>query len=191
MPGQYTPKRKPEFVAGTDYALIPLSQEQFALVDAADAEWICAWNWSAMWNLNTKSFYAVRKEKCADGKKRLVYLHRAIEGSGSVVVDHRNHRTLDDRKSNLRDANYVSNQVNRRMDKRNRSGYKGVFKVGSRYRCSFRNKNRGTYATPEEANARYLEVAREEFGDFAWDGQDDSPLAKLLTRCSQPVTIRV
>lgn len=39
---------------------IPLSQGQFAIVDASNYDWLIQWKWYAQWNPKTRSFYAVR-----------------------------------------------------------------------------------------------------------------------------------
>jgi hypothetical protein len=51
------------------YRTIPLTQGQFALVDEADYESLAVFKWHAIWNINTKSFYAVR-----NGNK-IIYLY--------------------------------------------------------------------------------------------------------------------
>jgi hypothetical protein len=38
-----------------DYRLIPLSQGQFAKVDAADYEWLNHWKWNARWAARGRS----------------------------------------------------------------------------------------------------------------------------------------
>lgn len=105
------PRNKP-------FRFIPLSQGQNAIVNVEDFEWLSQWNWSAMWNTHTKSFYAYRR-----GDKRGIYMHALIAGGRS---DHVDHDTLNNRRSNLRLASYEENSRNQRLRADNKSGYKGV-----------------------------------------------------------------
>jgi hypothetical protein len=52
----------------TSYRLIPLTQGQFATVDAADYEWIVQWKWCAHWSKEGKCFYASRVD-VSSGKR--------------------------------------------------------------------------------------------------------------------------
>ena len=42
------------------YREIPLTQGQFATVDADNYEWLSQFKWSARWAKNTRSYYAIR-----------------------------------------------------------------------------------------------------------------------------------
>src|SRR5882762_1985840 len=87
------------------YRLIPLTQGQNAIVDAADFEWLSKWNWQAQWDEHTKGFYA-RRALYGGGA---VIMHRLIYKSPCKQVDHKNHNTLDNRKLNLRGCNQQEN----------------------------------------------------------------------------------
>ena len=54
-------------------------------------------------------------------------------GNPDCYVDHINHITNDNRKSNLRLANPVQNQSNRVLGKNNKSGVKGVYQSKSKW----------------------------------------------------------
>jgi hypothetical protein len=89
------------------------------LLDEVDLEWASGFRW----RLHTHG-YAQR----STGE----LLHRAIaERMGldidGVDVDHENGVKLDCRRENLRRAADGQNQYNRRMDRRNTSGVKGVY----------------------------------------------------------------
>jgi endogenous inhibitor of DNA gyrase (YacG/DUF329 family) len=79
----------------------------FALVDASDYPELAQWKWKAKWNAAGNHVYAVRNV----GNSTL-RMHRVILGLGAFKgddVDHINHESLDNRRSNLR---VVSRSVN-------------------------------------------------------------------------------
>src|SRR4029077_18371669 len=111
--------------------LIPLTQGQFAIVDAADFEWLNQWKWYALWNCKTRSFYAARTPPQANGQKPYgISMHRQILGLEHYdprLGDHiKSGETLNNRRSNLRIADKFQNQHNRRRRLDNTSGFKGV-----------------------------------------------------------------
>lgn len=62
---------------------------------------------------------------CIDGKKQ--YLHHLILGKkNGFVIDHINGNKLDNRVSNLRHISQRQNTLNRRLNKNNSSGIRGV-----------------------------------------------------------------
>lgn len=126
-PIQRPVRRSPVPVPDSTTRLIPLTQGQFAVVDAADFEFLNQWKWFAHWNSKTKSFYAVRSGARVNGRQAAILMHRAILGcvlhDGSEV-DHRDHDTLNNRRSNLRLAG-KQNQHNQNIRKDNTSGFKG------------------------------------------------------------------
>jgi plasmid maintenance system killer protein len=112
-----------------------LTQGQVALVDDEDYEWLNQWKWQAKHDKSTKGYYAVRSkyEGYVDGKDicKCVLMHRAImskiihnELNSSKEVDHINHDTLDNTRTNLR---IVSSRQNRQnLKKQSSSKYPGV-----------------------------------------------------------------
>jgi HNH endonuclease len=90
-----------------------------------------------------------------------------------MLVDHRNHDTLDNQKSNLRIATGSQNQWNRGKTRYNTSGYKGVhfLKASGKFTAHLRFKKRkihlGCFDTAEEAYAVYQAEARRFYGEFA------------------------
>lgn len=153
--------------------LIPLTQDQFAIVDAADFEWLNQWKWCAQWIPATESFYAVRSEK-ENSKRIRIYMHRLILGCGvEELGDHENGNTLDCRRSNLRLCTKLQNNCNRGIQSNNTSGFKGVSLVKDtgkwKAQISINGKriSLGCFALPEEAARAYDSAAIKEFGDFA------------------------
>lgn len=100
--------------------LIGLSQGKVAIVDAADYEDLGQYKWCAIKGDST--YYAARR----NGKK-MVRMHREIMNAPpEMLVDHREHNGLDNRKSNLRICTRAENTRNQRLHKRGSTGYKGV-----------------------------------------------------------------
>lgn len=107
-------------------ARIPLHRRDgtvaaFALIDAADYEWLSGWHWSVA----TKHRVAARREG-----RRVVYMHRQILGlehGDGLQGEHKNRDPLDNRRSNLRVAQgQDENMQNLGPYRTNRSGYRGV-----------------------------------------------------------------
>lgn len=159
----------------SSYRTIPLTQGQFALVDAADYDWLMQWKWRAQFNEHTESFYALRFMSDKKGNEQAQGMHRDILGlnpGDDRQGDHRNRNTLDNRRHNLRTANAQQNSCNRKRRKDNSSGFVGVYaagKMGFRAIAYSRGKNfhLGYFSTAEEA-ARARDVAAEKLhGEFA------------------------
>jgi hypothetical protein len=87
-----------------------------ALVDDDDYERLAKFRWKAKPNVKGSYTYAVRNQ-FIDGKCKMFRMHREILGLGDEddqVVDHLNHRTTDNRKSNLRACTVSENNQNRK-----------------------------------------------------------------------------
>ncbi len=123
---------------GENFRLIPLTQGQFAIVDAEDYDRLARHKWCAVKGRDT--FYAKRVSK-----ERVVSMHREImRAPNGVVCDHKNHDGLDNRKSNLRLCTSAQNQYNKRVKQGCSSRYKGVSRRGDykrwRARIGFNGK---------------------------------------------------
>lgn len=115
-----------------------------------------------------------------NGKAAYHLLHRVIMGrmlgrelSSLEMVDHRDRDGLNNSRSNLRIATRSQNFANRKRQKNNTTGFKGVTRCpnGKRFYAQIQVNNRniylGTYDTAEEAHAAYLAAAKAYFGEFA------------------------
>jgi hypothetical protein len=143
---------------------IKLTKNQVALVDDEWFDYLNQWSWyAAKWRGN---YYAVRRDPATTkgGKRPMVPMHRVIAGA----PDGNNTRR------NLRVCSPSKNQVNKPLDRRNKTGYKGVCqdkKTGEFIAQIGHNRTTiklGKFADPIEAARAYDRKARELFGDFAW-----------------------
>lgn len=157
-----------------EYRTIPLTQNQVAIVDACDFEWLSRYKWFARWAKNTKSFYAARTTPHFQGKQSTVFMHREILGltkGNPNRCDHHNHDTLDNRRENLRLATATQNSQNRIKQSRNKSGFKGVSIYGRHFRAHIRVNGKllhlGIRPTAIEAYALYREASIRFHGEFA------------------------
>lgn len=153
---------------------IPLTQGQVTLIDYTDYELVSQWKWRAM-RKQDGSFYAVRNQ----GKK-LVWLHRVILErktgqpiTSGVFPDHKNGDSLDNTRANLRPATHAQNMRNRKLQKNNTTGLRGVVwskqcrKWQAQIRVDGKLKYLGLHPTPESAYQSYCNAAKEYFGEFA------------------------
>src|ERR1700743_203318 len=123
-----------EIVAALKWRFIPLTNGQSAIVSASRHEELSQWEWYAAWNEPTQSYYAVRGSSVEEGfgdKQYTVRMHRYLLGldkGDKSRGDHINCDTIDNRDDNLRIASHAQNQHNKRIQRNNTSGYKGVTK---------------------------------------------------------------
>lgn len=151
------------------YRFIPLTQDQLAIVDYSDYEHLSEFDWRALWNEHTNSFYAVRSIG-----RQAIYMHRQILGCGPKEQgDHENHDTLDNRRKNLRIATHNQNEWNKGLRKNNSSGYKGVSwsKHKRKWEAQIWFNGKGIYLgrfpTAEQAARAYDEAANKLHVEFA------------------------
>jgi hypothetical protein len=99
------------------------------LIDAADLPKLQALKttWCAQWDEDMNSFY-VKRNLRVNGKKTGIYMHRFLmDAPKGLKVDHWNHDTTDNRRSNLRVVTNRANIMNRRGAQRNsRTGHRGI-----------------------------------------------------------------
>lgn len=133
-------------------------------------------------NLNAYKWY-VRTTSCGmkygfrvehivrDGKKTTssIYIHRQIMNAvKGMDVDHLNHDTLDNQKSNLRVVTHGVNQTNRKVLTKAKSGYRGVYSCDSRgwwkgeYRMKYLGRRKGTDGARELARLYDLAALRDQ-----------------------------
>lgn len=117
-------------IDGVYCRLIPLTHNQFAIITAKRYDDIGRFFWYAWWCDETKSYYAVRNETGADGRRRTIKMSRyvlAMDESDKRLADHKNGVTLDNRDDNLRPVSTFDSAINRKTRVNNKSGCKGIY----------------------------------------------------------------
>jgi hypothetical protein len=155
---------------GEDVREIGLSQGFVALVDEEDFVRVSEHGWYAA---RTRHYvYAVRREK-VNGVYKTTSMHRFILGAlPGEYIDHINHDTLDNRRSNLRRCLPSENMFNK-VSTVGVSKYKGVVwdkqrgKWLARIGKEYKQYCLGYFVVEEDAARAYNERAKELFGEFA------------------------
>ena len=163
--GSSTKIKRPLIDTGT-CIVVPLTRQQFAIVDREDHHLVDGWNWTAF--IGGRSFYAARRE----GGKLVSMAREILMVKINEQADHINHDTLDNRRANLRASTASQNQHNKMAMKNNTSGYKGVYlEWDGKWRATIAvNRKRfrlGRFTCPVKAAKAYDEAARELHGEFA------------------------
>ncbi len=165
---------------------IPLTQNQFALVDDEDFKELSKHKWYA--NKRHGNFYA-RRNAVVDGRTKTVEMHRVImKAQKGQEIDHRNGNGLYNIKSNLRFCTCSQNHQNRKPIG-GTSKYKGVsfYKPTGKWVANIRKNGiliyLGTFTKQIKAAKAYDAKALELFGEFAWinfPSQNDGAIPALL-----------
>jgi hypothetical protein len=148
---------------------INLTKGQSAIVDSEDFHWLNQLKWYCMATKPTHMYGARRNIK-------VLYMHRCILEKHGIdltnkQVDHINHDTLNNRKSNLRVVSTSQNQQNARF-KKSKSGFKGVTSTVKAWKAVIgvdgKQKHIGTFKSKHEAALAYNDAAQKFFGEFAY-----------------------
>ena len=173
-PGQpcrnYRPKPAPAAPAspGEDIRQIPLTGGKFAIVDAADYEWLSQYRWSCRGGSNNP--YAARSHA-----NKMIWMHREImQTPPGMVCDHIDCIGLNNRRCNLRNCTRQENARNLPKGSRGTSCYKGVWwnkelgKWGAGICRDGKRYQLGWFDSEIDAALAYDCKARELFGPFAY-----------------------
>ena len=149
---------------------IDLGNNQFALVDFEDYEYLNELKWHIYKSGN--NFYA--RTIVYENKKRIaILMHRLILEPKGKCIDHINGNGLDNRKCNLRICERHQNALNRKKNINNLSGFKGVswFKSSQKWRAQIQYKkivyHLGVFEKRIDAARAYNQAAQKYHGEFA------------------------
>jgi hypothetical protein len=121
--------------------------------------------------LTGHKWHITKKGYCAAYSNKYIFMHRLILPITNGVIDHINGNKLDNRKANLRVATHAENMRNRKIQKNNKSGYRGVHQKKDGYWYAQIKINGeqiflGAYKSAEQAADAYNKKAEEAYGDF-------------------------
>jgi hypothetical protein len=167
-----------------DYVAIHLKSKErddlVSYIDLDDLDKILKYkvSWNASWRENTKSYYATATEYLGmqEGRPRykILYLHRLIFDNPhkSIKIDHVFHKTLDNRKVNLRPSDNTKNNQHRKgRNKNNTSGYRNVCFFNGKYivqlQIDGKNTCLGKFNDVKEAVAFAEEMRKKYYGEFS------------------------
>ena len=111
-------------IAETPFVRVPLTRGMFTIIDAVDLDFVNSFRWYARSEgSGSGRFYALRNLN-----KKTLLLHRVLlQATDGQYVDHINHDTLDNRRSNIRICTAQENAFNRQKQPGCKlSQYKGV-----------------------------------------------------------------
>lgn len=149
---------------------ILLTQNQFALVDNDDYDYINQWKWCAK-KIYDNVYCAVRVGKRP--RRERIYMHRVIMNvEKTLEIDHIDGNPLNNQKYNLRICKHSENMLNRKKKKTNTTGYKGVRPTSNnKYQALICVNGKqtciGTFENPIDAARAYDQRAKKLHGDFA------------------------
>lgn len=186
---------------------IPLNHGYVTVIDDEDAD-LAAFTWTVSQGKPYGQPY-VSRQMSIGGKLNTIWLHRFIlermtgrELLRHELTDHRDTNPLNNRRSNLRVASPLQNSANRRRNKNNTTGFKGVSFSGykdlnKQFIASCGGKFLGAFPTAEFAYAAYCNAAHERWGEFAnvapapaseWDGGAASKPAAVPIAARRPAS---
>tara|TARA_Y100001937_G_scaffold128199_1_gene202965 strand:+ start:7533 stop:8102 length:570 start_codon:yes stop_codon:yes gene_type:complete len=168
----------------------PKYGDQIAIIDEDDWPIVSKYKWWAKFNhyKGSDKVYVKAHIDCPRGdriprsdrpgqtrkRRKAIFLHRLLMSPPEdMQVDHINGNGLDNRRENLRVCTNAQNNANKPPQKNSKSGLKGVYKNGNRWRARIghRSRNRkelGYFSTKEEAARAYDQEAIKRYGEFAY-----------------------
>jgi uncharacterized protein (DUF1684 family) len=125
---------------------------------------------AAAGTLDAQGYIRIKVDGVKYRAHRLAWLY--VTGDWPTLLDHRDMDKAHNAFANLRLATDMQSQGNRRLQRNNTSGFRGVswFKPTQRWRVILARKFLGYFDTKEAATAAYVQAARAYFGEFARAG---------------------
>jgi DNA-binding XRE family transcriptional regulator len=156
---------------------IPLTQGKYAIVDAADYDFLMQWKWCA--RKSKDKFYASRTALLANGKTKTINMHRVIMGEPEgMPIDHYDGDGLNNTRANLRICTNSQNRQNQQKPYQGKSSrFKGVRRNSKNQFWIAEiglNKKRiylGSFDSEIKAAEAYNLAARQYHGEFAYLNQ--------------------
>jgi hypothetical protein len=156
---------------------IPLTQGKEALVDDCDYEYLVQWKWQFQREGHRRTGYAVRIQRTGEKRSHLC-MHRLVATRSGLVIDgkqldHVDGDGLNNCRGDLRVSTTSQNHANRRRNRNNTSGFKGVTwnkrwkKWVAQIEVAGQNLYLNGFDDPRDAARAYNEAALEHFGEFA------------------------
>jgi len=141
--------------------LLALTKGKSAIVDDDLFDFLSQWKWCFDGHKYAVRNYLVNKVN------HRVYMHRLIaQTPDGLLTDHINGDPLDNRRENLRNCTASENQLNTRLRKIGKSGYRGIC-FNEKAKTWIVQIRVGGYKTKEEAVKVYNRLAKVAHGDFA------------------------
>lgn len=144
------------------------------LVDDDDFEELNKFKWVIQ--KTNDNYYATRSIRVDNTKRMGIQMHRTVmklkQGDG-LIVDHKNHNGLDNRKENLRIVTASQNNQNRRSRKNSTSKYLGVcwFKRDKKWQAAIKTGGKqiklGFFISEIDAAKAYNQAALKYFKEYA------------------------
>lgn len=154
---------------------INLFRGKKAFVDNDDYLFLRNYTWHI-----TNSGYAERSVYIGGGRKnpkiKMLQMHHLILKRMGLdytnkLADHINGDTLDNRRENLRLCNYQENARNRKINKNNLSGYKGVRKKNNKWEARItvggKTISLGSWRDQSDAITARNQAEKKYFGEFS------------------------
>lgn len=171
--------------------VIPLTQGLIAVVDDEDYDEIIKFKWHAVkqGQGNGTTWYAARNWKKPNGLSSTITMHRQIMGPpppDKPNIDHINHNTLDNRRSEMRFCTNAENSQNSRYrDTQGKTSiYKGVSLHMGRYHAQICHQRKVTclahWATEEAAALAYNKAALRLHGEFSLINKLTTPEDQII-----------
>jgi hypothetical protein len=144
------------------------------LIDADLLDGLLSYQWHILDGRVIAPADTGRTRSCRPVKTMLIMHRFILDAPRHLDVDHRNHNTLDNRRSNLRLCTKSQNNMNRRPAKGKPTRYKGVYRCTNTTKWQVIARVRGeqhylgTFADEVAAAKAYNDFVLARWGEFAY-----------------------